>query len=594
MISQFQSAFAEARSEVHDGVQRTDGSYFEIELRRGSDPANLDRKRDGVVSGATNVDRDADGNGGAVRTVVFIPDDAADAFEHILTDYRDGPLSDKGNPPNKSYVEPIEAIRRAALLSFWTDDASYLPAGPQIAIWWEVWCHSGHEATVAQSLRQFGCRVAEEDLWLKFPEATVVLAYARRADIELLIFSSPGVSELRRGSDSPTFFIFEERENQHAWAEDLAERTVWPGRDVPRVCILDTGVNRAHMLIEPALAERDIMTANPKWVATDNDAHPHGTLMAGLALHGDLLPALTDMAGRRLGHRLESVRIMPADGFPPNDPARLGSITQTAVSLAEIENPDQDRVFCMAITNRDHSGQRPTSWSACVDRTSSGVLDPEGRHRCLFMISAGNIPGVMNTAERMVDVHYPIEDPAQAWNALTIGGYTDKATITEPALTGYRPFSAVGDTSPYSRNSIAWRQNKSPMKPEVVFEAGNREARFKRRINAEEAEPGGVSNVADDGWKLGPRSISAGSLHCDVWTGSGAELAARNMICVKPVSGWWKERRTVAVHGQEARYALIVTLNCGEEELDLYTPIRTTIEQMIDQKVDIDIDLEVR
>ena len=211
------------------------------------------------------------------------------------------------------------------------------------------------------------------DCWLRFPEVVIVPVLARRADIELALILANGIMELRRGSDTPTFFLEEERENQHDWVNDLAERTTWPGIEVPRVCLLDTGVNRSHILLEPALAANDLMTVNPDYAATDNIRHSHGTEMAGLALHGDLFPRLQDRGEPRLRHRLESVRIMPADGFDPNEPARYGSITMSAVALAEIQNPDRDRVFCMAVTNEDRSGDRASSWSACVDRAARGA-----------------------------------------------------------------------------------------------------------------------------------------------------------------------------------------------------------------------------
>lgn len=105
---------------------------------------------------------------------------------------------------------------------------------------------------------------------------------------------------------------------------------------------------------------------------------------------------------------------------------------------------------------------------------------------------------------------------------------------------------------------------------------------FKRRNNAQERpDPRRAAEAAvpDANWMLGPGSVSAGSLHCDEWRGTGAQLAARNMICVKPVSGWWKERRTREVCEQEARYALIVTLTAPDEEIDIYTPISAVIEQ---------------
>ena len=78
---------------------------------------------------------------------------------------------------------------------------------------------------------------------------------ADRATIELMLFARLSIVELRRASDSPAFFLNElDRDEQRMVSVELAERTEWPGTDVPAVCLLDTGINRAHILIEPALA----------------------------------------------------------------------------------------------------------------------------------------------------------------------------------------------------------------------------------------------------------------------------------------------------------------------------------------------------
>ena len=288
---------------------------------------------------------------------------------------------------------------------------------------WEIWCDPEKVFDVAGVFRRMDCRPAYEDRWLHFPETSVLPVLARRADIELALIVADGIGELRRGSDTPNFYLEDERENQHDWAEELAERTIWPGADVPSVCLLDTGVNRAHVLIEPALDEADLMSVKPDWPATDNMHGSHGTPMAGLALHGDLFPRLQDRGEHTLTHRLESVRILPADGFDPNDPVRYGSITMDAVALAEVQNPDRRRVFCMAVTNEDRSGDRASSWSACVDRAAGGHLfsDEEDRLRRLICISSGNVRNAMQAARLGVLEDYPIEDPAQAWNALTVG-----------------------------------------------------------------------------------------------------------------------------------------------------------------------------
>ena len=64
-----------------------------------------------------------------------------------------------------------------------------------------------------------------------------------------------------------------------------------------------------------------------------------------------------------------------------------------------------------------------------------------------------------------------------------------------------------------------------------------------------------------------------------------AQLAARNMLCVKPVSGWWKERRDPHVCEQEARYSLIISLTAPDTEIDLYTPISNIIEPGLEIKI---------
>jgi hypothetical protein len=63
-------------------------------------------------------------------------------------------------------------------------------------------------------------------------------------------------------------------------------------------------------------------------------------------------------------------------------------------------------------------------------------------------------------------------------------------------------------------------------------------------------------------------------------------LAARDLICVKPVSGWWKERSKKVVCEQQARYSLIVTLASPEVDIDLYTPIATEIMPAIPVEIE--------
>ncbi|MQT71794.1 S8 family serine peptidase, partial [Pseudomonas sp. FSL R10-0071] len=72
-------------------------------------------------------------------------------------------------------------------------------------------------------------------------------------------------------------------------------------------------------------------------------------------------------------------------------------------------------------------------------------------------------------------VNYPssntvigICDPAQAWNSLTVGAYTDLVALAP----GLRTVAAQGGLSPFSTTSQNWISHY-PLKPDVLFEGGN-------------------------------------------------------------------------------------------------------------------------
>ncbi len=462
-----------------------------------------------------------------------------------------------------------------------------------------------------------------------------------------------------------------------------------------------------------------------------------------------------------------------------------GAVTAMAVSRPEIQAPGRSRVFSMAVTapSEGDLGQ-PTSWSAAVDALASGrtfdqgegglvYLDraEPGAHR-LFIVSAGNVP-----FERLAVEHLersdlqPVQDPAQSWNALSVGAYTDKAVISDPEWHAWSPIALPGDLSPWSTTSCTFEE-KWPNKPEVVFEGGNvahdgvgsveggladlcllstghqplatpfvlshatsaataqvariaaivaadypalwpetrralvvHSARWTPRMQAAiDANPGKVArgklvrrygfgvpdlsravrsandaltliaqgvihpyakgkmremhvhqlpwptdalndlagqtvrlrvtlsyfiepNPGRRGWKtrhryashglrfdvmnatesladfrkrlnkkaldedeqkpttgsdsakwvLGDRTRHRGSLHCDIWEGTAAELAARSVIGIYPVSGWWKEQPKRDRSEAGARYALVVSIETDAENVDIWTPVAQQI-----------------
>jgi hypothetical protein len=113
-------------------------------------------------------------------------------------------------------------------------------------------------------------------------------------------------------------------------------------------------------------------------------------------------------------------------------------------------------------------------------------------------------------------------------------------------------------------------------------------ADYVERVNALERDDplSRVRVTADDNrWTFGPQSIAAGSLHCDVWNGPAAELAGRDIICIKPVIGWWRNRASLEICNKQTRYAVVITLKTPEVGIELYAPISTVVEQAVDTEI---------
>jgi hypothetical protein len=101
---------------------------------------------------------------------------------------------------------------------------------------------------------------------------------------------------------------------------------------------------------------------------------------------------------------------------------------------------------------------------------------------------------------------------------------------------------------------------------------------FRRRINRLERDEEPLAAAEPDGrWVFGSQSIAAGSLHCDVWIGPAAELAARDLIAIYPVSGWWRYRTALRAYDSITRYGLVVTVTTQDTTIELYTEIANQI-----------------
>jgi len=91
-------------------------------------------------------------------------------------------------------------------------------------------------------------------------------------------------------------------------------------------------------------------------------------------------------------------------------------------------------------------------------RDGLGYSDDKRR---LVILSAGNVnePGDWRAYPDSNKV-CEIQDPAHAWNALTVGAFTAKTQITDRTLVGFRAVADAGALSPFSSTSLSWPDHK--------------------------------------------------------------------------------------------------------------------------------------
>ena len=121
--------------------------------------------------------------------------------------------------------------------------------------------------------------------------------------------------------------------------------------------------------------------------------------------------------------------------------------------------------------------------------------------------------------------------------------------------------------------------------------ASETEQAFRARIN-EQAKKEGVSYPKTDSdskeWLLG-QARDRGSLHADVWTGTAADLAARDKLAVHPIGGWWKDRPQEYPAEQDGvRYALVVSIEAEGVEVDLWTAVKQRVEATTEVEIEVE------
>lgn len=461
------------------GTTTSHGVYLEFEIDLNSDIpiSTLDARSKGVE--LRNIRVEGEGKEKRQLATVFVPAEKRSYFVNLAEAYATENTKD-GNAKNQRFVESVDDIRAAVLKSFWTHCSKELPGDdPQ---WVEIWLQDPTPDLVVDGesispvVREFRALLPElqieeqaDNAILKFPERAVVLVRANREQLSRIAAVSDTLAEIRPAAELASFFIEElTREEQAEFISDLRDRLQIADELEIAVCILDGGVNRGHPVLEPVLKDEDCHAVNPEWGTSDHREDGHGTMMAGISALGDVQAAVEGGGQVPIEHCLESSKLLPPP--PEENPKRLwGEYTAQAISLAEIR-PRRARVIVMAVSSlEDMDRGRPSSWSGKIDQVISGAEDDIRR---LFVIASGN------TTEQGLLQNYPdgllaspVHNPAQSWNALAVGGVTEK--IEFDSDDNLELVAGEREASPFTSTSDTWDKYRWPIKPEIVLEGGN-------------------------------------------------------------------------------------------------------------------------
>ncbi len=411
------------------------------------------------------------------RTLVLFSSDAElRQFRQQVEAYRGGPPPTQKGAPYAGLVSNIEVVDRMEpadrigrlLRAEGVTSPDHFADRTQYTLDVELW-HTGSTPDCQTRLAQIRTFVETQGgrITDTYAGSSLVLARVKAGGqcIKTLL-SLDAVATI----DLPPRVSLRVFEHLNVSLQDLG-RTPPPPGDAPGVCAIDSGVTSAHPLLGPAVGEA---TAVPAQLGDPSDPHGHGTLVAGLALYGDVAQCIEQ---RRFVPqlRLFSARVLNANNEFDDESLIT---TQMVQAIEYFKNTYGCRVFNASLGDprTPFNGGKLSPWAAILDHLAR-ELD------IVIVVSAGNYehepPGandpdhhVSGYPRYLLDPPAKIIEPATGCIVLTVGALANSAQVPPGAAgVGFRPIAQPGEPSPFTRSGPGIG---GAIKPELCADGGNR------------------------------------------------------------------------------------------------------------------------
>jgi hypothetical protein len=408
--------------------------------------------------------------------VLFASDAELRQFRQHLEAYRGGPPQGQKNAPYAQLfanieevgkIQPEDRVGRVFRLEG-LERPDQFSDGESYTVDLELW-HTGNTGDCRNRINQIRSFVAEQGgrITDDYVGPSLVLARVKALGrVIRTLLTLDAVASI----DRPPRVSLKVSQQLDVSLQDLGQLQP-PPPDAKGVCVLDSGVIGGHPLLGPAIGEA---TAVPAQLGDPSDQHGHGTMVAGLALYGDV----QDCIQRRQfvpQLKLYSARVL--NQHNEFDDQTLIT-TQMRQSIEYFRTTYGCRVFNVSLgdSRMPFNGGKVSAWASVLDHLAR-ELD------VLIVVSAGNYdhepPNGQDHDHHVQGYpHYLLEPPARIIEpatgcvVLTVGALANSADIPVGAggTVAFRPIAQPGQPSPFTRSGPGIG---GAIKPELCEYGGN-------------------------------------------------------------------------------------------------------------------------